>query len=94
MPLHVIMRSERVVSLAHFYEQNGDLMADPEMDFWFGPDGRWYPVSYRLDGLGVRQQAAEFNGAGEVARYALRMQADQTKFANMWMRNIKQQQNL
>lgn len=42
-----------IFSVAHYYEQNGDLMADPEMTFLRGEDRRYYPLSYKLDSLGV-----------------------------------------
>ncbi len=40
-------------SIAHYYEQNGDLMRDPEMCFIQGGDGEYCPYYYRQDGLGI-----------------------------------------
>ena len=42
-------------SIAHYYEQNGDLMRDPEMCFIKGGDGEYYPYYYRIDGLGIER---------------------------------------
>jgi hypothetical protein len=86
-----------VVSLAHYYEQNGDLMRDPEMVFlWFPEQKMVFPVTYRQDGLGLDQQAVtEFDeSTGAYNGVYPRMQAQQTSFANLWMKNIKQQQRI
>ena len=34
------------VSVAHYGEQNGDLMRDPDLVCEVYPDGRWVPVSF------------------------------------------------
>jgi len=31
------------LSVAHYYTQNGDAIADPDIVFWIGPGGLWYP---------------------------------------------------
>lgn len=78
-------------SVAHYYEQNGDLMRDPEMVFLRGLDGCFYPIYFRQDGgYGYDEDSADLE-AGAV-RPA--MQADHARFANRWMHNIKQQQQL
>jgi hypothetical protein len=43
-------------SVAHYYQQHDDLMRDPEMVFFKGPDGRYYPIMYQQAGniSGVR----------------------------------------
>ena len=79
-------------SVAHFYEQEGDLMADPDMVFVHGQDGEWYPISYRQDGLGIDQISAR-NEGGRVL-VSPRLQADHAVFAGQWMRNVGQQQGL
>ena len=81
-----------LVSVAHYYEQNGDLMRDPDIVFWVDADGHAYPISYRQDGLGIDQEAAVVeNGKWNVKP---KMQADITRFANQWMLNVEEQQNL
>ena len=52
-----------IVSMAHYYVQNGDLMADPEMTFLCGQVGDEYivmPGSYRQDGLGINQESVRY----------------------------------
>jgi hypothetical protein len=38
-----------IFSLAHYYEQNGDLMRDPEMLFIQAEDGGYYPAEIWQD---------------------------------------------
>ena len=79
-----------LVSVAHYYEQNGDLMRDPDVVFLIGADQHVYPISYRHDGLGIDQEAAVVeDGQWNVKP---KMQADITRFANQWMLNIQDQQ--
>jgi len=83
---------EETYSVAHYYEQNGDLMRDPEMVFLKGCDGQWYPISFRQDGTGTDQTSAEKDPArGWLV--APRLQAEHARFASMWMRNIRAQQH-
>lgn len=51
-------RGHDSLSVAHYYEQNGDAMRDPEIVFEVTDDG-WEPVSYLQDGLGVYREAVE-----------------------------------
>ena len=81
----------KTVAVAHYYEQNGDLMADPDMTFLICPGGQVVPMTYQQDNMGIYQRAVGFIEGGKMEVY-WRMQTDITKFANDWMRNIKQQQ--
>ena len=76
-----------VISIAHYGEQSGDLMADPEMEFTI-IGGDYYPVSFRNDYLCKHNSIFEDNGIN------LPQQHDLTTFANQWMRNIAKQQNI
>lgn len=83
-----------VFSIAHYYEQNGDLMRDPEMTFWKKNEEEIFPMTYQMDGIfnGYRKSLELL----EDGRYAInrRENYDQKVFANMWFRNIKEQQRL
>jgi len=79
-------------SIAHYYEQEGDLMRDPEMRFIKGGDGEYYPYYYRLDGLGIEQETVTWDREGNVDKMYPEQQRAQAAFANEWMRNIKEQQ--
>ena len=81
-----------LVSIAHYYEQNHDLMRDPDVVFLIGADKHIYPISFRQDGLGVCLESAVLeNGQWKVRT---KMQADLCSFCNQWMRNINDQQQL
>ena len=83
-----------IFSITHYYEQNGDLMRDPDMEFLRGADGEYYPLSFWQDGAPtVRHEAVEWAG-DRIRGYRRRMQADLAAFANQWLANIKQQQGV
>jgi hypothetical protein len=76
------------VSLAHNYQQNGDLMADPDVEFLVTPLGV-APLTFQQDPGIYRRWAWQENGQW---RFHPRGQADLAMFCNQWMVNIKQQQ--
>jgi hypothetical protein len=85
------------VSVAHYYEQNGDLVCDPDMEFEVELDGdrlaeepgRWHPVSIQ-HGTGLFQLACWRDAEGRVMTDR-RAVADLRAFARVWDRNIKVQ---
>src|SRR5574343_1987336 len=75
-----------VYSLAHYYKQEGDLLADPEMTFLKSPAGI-FPLTFRQDAIGLYQTAAEIrhsNGELDVL-FRKKLQASITAFANTWL---------
>ncbi len=47
----------KVISLAHYFLQNGDLMADPEMCFLYNKiQGEYFPFYYKQDSVGVEER--------------------------------------
>lgn len=87
---------QSLVSIAHYYEQCGDLMADPEMCFLLKNDSLGcmvVPYYFKQDNLGIERESVKIEN-GEFKGYYPKMQADQTVFANMWLKNIKLQQNI
>ena len=84
----------RIFILAHYYEQCGDLMADPEMCFInLKAVGSFLPSYFKQDNIGMEQESILMED-GVIKGYRAKLQSDQTSFANMWLRNIKNQQNL
>jgi ParB family chromosome partitioning protein len=83
-------------SVAHYYQQNGDRMRDPEVVFWRRPrDGRFCPVEWTHDGIGVGyQRLVEFDDSGKPAGIMVRQQRSCAVFCATWMVNIKKQQKL
>ena len=76
-----------VISIAHYGEQSGDLMAAPKMEFSI-IGGDYYPISFRNDYLCKNNSIFEDDGIN------LPLQHDLTTFANQWMRNIAEQQEI
>jgi hypothetical protein len=81
-------------SVAHYYTQNGDAMRDPEMCFMHTTRGDWIPLYFLQDNIGCEQESVWYDDIQERWLVKPRMQADHAKFANMWMKNIKDQQRL
>lgn len=82
-----------IISIAHYSEQNGDLMADPEMTFTI-VEGEYYPISFRNDYVGVYQEVFSFDEDSKPKTINIRLQFDLAVFSNQWMENIKEQQGL
>jgi len=81
-------------SVAHYYEQNGDLMKDPDMVFIRGVDGNYHPIEFQQDNVAFYSRAVTFNEKGEVSHYYPAVQKDMVDFANHWMLNIAMQQHI
>jgi len=82
------------LSVAHYGEQNGDAMRDPELTFLVTPVERgraWTPLTYENSYLGCYQVAAEVNELGEVTVRDQRLLRDLRHFAKQWDGNIKDQ---
>ncbi len=95
MPLsiEVIGRGPRggiLLSVMHWYEQNGDLMRDPDMEIEvMAESGEWLPVSFRQDSFGLIQEAVAVVD-GEV-RVNAKLDHDLREFMELWDRNILEQ---
>ena len=94
MPVHVecLRRSGLglVYSVAHYYEQNGDLVPDPDVVFVHAAGG-WTPISFQ-NSLAYRI-AIHFHDDGTI-EVDEKEQADLVSFCNNWMKNIRAQQGL
>jgi hypothetical protein len=89
----------KLISLAHYYEQNGDAMRDPEMCFIVVDkrDGTsnselvWiFPQMFQQDSLSLYEESINIDG-DRITTYKPTWQAGHTNFANQWLRNIRQQ---
>jgi hypothetical protein len=86
-------------AIAHRYEVNGDLVPDPDVEFYavddsLRPDGKAvYPTAIDHGTLGYRRYV-DFDASGHPARIASRAQASLAQFCDGWMRNIADQQRL
>ena len=97
---HIYWENGELVSLCHYYQQNGDLMQDPEMCFVMvdqrEKDKTAYdkvmivPYLYQQANLGIYQESMLFKN-NVVVHCDTDLQAEQTNFANQWLQNIVQQ---
>jgi len=93
MPVHVAWLWKNTFHLAHYYEQNGDLVPDPEMHF-YRDDGKWYPTFLHQGPVGRVSESVDFGHEGEIVKVDHERMAEMASFADMWLENIKQQQEL
>lgn len=82
-------RNLPLVSVAHYGEQNGDLMADPEMTFEIAAAGDWLPVSFTNHYAGLFQEAV-WNDSGRIL-IRPKLTRDLAAFARIWNRNLNEQ---
>ncbi|MBQ7574888.1 MAG: DEAD/DEAH box helicase family protein [Clostridia bacterium] len=81
MPIHISTLSGAIVSIAHTYEQEGDLMYDPEMVFEIDDENKALkPLEYRQDNMGIYQTVGENITEREL-----------NSFAVQWFKNIESQ---
>ena len=82
-----------VVSVAHYGEQNSDLMRDPELAFEVvEKDGvtELSPFYFRNDYVGVEQWSRYRNESGDLVALPQRTR-DMEAFAKIWDRNLSSQ---
>ena len=78
-----------LISVAHYFEQNGDLMSDPEMTFERAEIGGLYPVSYTQHSLGLYQVAIWTEDGKTYHKPGLVRQL--SAFAKTWSANLRNQ---
>ena len=82
------------VSVAHYAEQNGDAMRDPEITFLVVPSEQgttWTPLTFENSYLGYYQVVAQVEPAGLIETKDARLMRDLRDFANQWDLNLKAQ---
>jgi hypothetical protein len=77
-----------LLSVCHYFEQNGDLMADPEIEFEIRGE-EWLPISFRQDSTGTNRIVVQKVGTQVLANpHILR---DLQSFCRVWDKNIHDQ---
>ena len=81
----------RAISVAHYSEQNGDLMRDPEMCFElnFAGGAHVNPFYFRNDYVGV-EQWSRFITEGQYVHH-IELHAQHEHFAKLWDSNLRAQ---
>jgi hypothetical protein len=76
-------KGEIIISLAHNFVQEGDLMADPDMEIMIHPHKMIEALSYQLDSLGVYQVV--YPKPGKVIP---KRKTELNRFLNQWLTNL------
>jgi hypothetical protein len=82
------------VSVAHYSEQNGDAMRDPEITFLVVPAEQgttWTPITFENSYMGTYQVVAVVNADGALQVRQPRQMQELREFANHLDINLKQQ---
>ena len=87
LPLVIERHGDRV-SVTHYFEQNGDLIPDPDMELLIGIDGEWYPVAIQFATGHYAQARFWKDGKEFIVPREIR---DQIRFSSMWAKNLKWQ---
>lgn len=88
MDLHVECIGKNHISLAHYYVQNGDLMADPEMEVRIVPETMMAEaLTYSQASPPIYQQVYTADGK----RYYPRLRSDLNSFLRTWLKNLENQ---
>lgn len=78
-----------VIALAHNYVQNGDVMADPDMEIRIVKGAPMVEaLSYRQDAVGINQQV--YADEAET-KYYPRLKKELNSFLNTWLKNLIRQ---
>jgi hypothetical protein len=80
-----------IVSVMHFYEQNGDLMRDPDMEFEVDDEGGWHPIAYRQDSIALVQVAIFVDDRTGKVMVRPKLVRDLRRFAATWSKNLDEQ---
>ena len=82
------------ISMSHNYVQNGDVMADPDIEIEIYPtlcEGQAEALTYQQDGLGIYQQVYEYDDKGKKTMVSPKLKKELNSFLNMWLNNIRNQ---
>jgi hypothetical protein len=82
------LRGGSLISIAHYYQQNGDMMADPDLVVEIIGD-EWHPVAYQQDNIGLYEEAVYQEGEKVLLRPQLI--EDLQSFMALWNSNLRQQ---
>ena len=82
----------RLISLCHYGELNGDLMRDPEMVFEVhSVTAAAEPLSFQNDYMGLYQEVYRNDELGKKTHVNTRLKQELTSFARTWFTNLKEQ---
>lgn len=90
MPLVIERIGEDVYTMSHYGEQNGDLMADPDMEILLIPETESAEaLTFRNDYMGLYQEVRrEIDGKRYISP---KLRSELNRFLSQWLKNLKQQ---
>lgn len=92
MDLNVDRLHGNVISMAHNYLQNGDVMADPDMTIEIYPDKREAEaLTFQNDGFGLWQTVYNYDDQGRKVAVRPRLKRELNSFLLQWLKNLKAQ---
>lgn len=83
-----IERTGRWVCVTHYFEQNGDLVPNPDMEFEILENGSWRPVAIQHPN-GIYKVAVRYENENAIVNQ--QELAAQESFARMWANNLLEQ---
>jgi hypothetical protein len=101
--IKTVLGSGIIYSFCHYYEQNGDLMQDPECTFLVIDNRKnedeldffaVYPVSFKQASISKDDEYIKIDEGTGAIRFNKHWQNDLTIFCNQWLKNIKHQQGI
>ena len=90
MAVNVDRLGERLFAVSHRFEQNGDLVPDPEIVFYRDEDGAWLPYSVTY-AIGRYEEVLVLDGDA-ITGWRPRAYSGLRDFARLLLSNIKAQQ--
>jgi uncharacterized protein YqiB (DUF1249 family) len=89
MPLNVDKLTSDTIALAHNGKQNGDVMADPDMEIRIYPNIKMAEaLTFRNDYIGIYQEVYP-----EPGKYYPKLKRELNGFLNDWLKNMIEVQN-
>ncbi len=88
MDLIIECNSKNLISLTHYYKQNGDLCPDPDMLVEIYPDRQMCEVIHYQDTFGYKQVYPNYPTKD---RYYPAHKKDLNNFLRFWLNNLKKQ---
>ena len=86
MPLTIEQVGDNFIAISHYYEQNGDAMADPDMEFAYDNERKTLQArTYQQDALQRYDEVYGDDGYNEQLEEELNL------FAHLWFQTIEQQ---
>ena len=86
MDLNIYKYDDEHIFMGHYYMQNGDRMADPEMKLKVDVNAKTVePVSFVNHGMGIYQDVFETDTKNE------RLEKELSEFLSQWCDNIQEQ---